>query len=340
MLLSLVAIVCGFALLVWGADRFVTGAAALARNFGVPPIVIGLTIVGFGTSAPEILVSAMAAAQGNPGLAIGNALGSNITNIGLILGVTALVAPLTVSSATLRREYPMLLTVCLVTVLLMLDGALDRLDGVILLTGLLAMLYGMARIALSSRASDPMEQEYDAEIPEQMKTSIAVFWFLAGLTLLLVSSRMLVWGAVNIANAFGVSDLVIGLTIVALGTSLPELAASVISALKKEHDIAIGNVIGSNMYNLLVVLAMPGLIAPGSFVPAALTRDLPVMIGLTLAMFLMSYGFRGQGRINRLEASLLLVAFIGYQGFLFYDSQQTANTEPVTAHPTILQGTA
>ncbi len=340
MLLSLVAIICGFALLVWGADRFVTGAAALARNVGVPPIVIGLTIVGFGTSAPEILVSAMAATQGNSGLAIGNALGSNITNIGLILGVTALVAPLTVSSATLRREYPMLLAVCLVAMLLMLDGNLGRLDGAILLTGLLAMLYGMARIALSSRGSDPMEQEYNAEIPEQMKTSAAVFWFIAGLALLLVSSRMLVWGAVNIATAFGVNDLVIGLTIVALGTSLPELAASVISALKKEHDIAIGNVLGSNMYNLLVVLAMPGLIAPGNFVPDALTRDLPVMIGLTLALFLMSYGFGGQGRINRFEASLLLATFIGYQGFLFYDSQQLPKTEPVTAHLNIQQGAA
>ena len=340
MLLSLVAIVCGFALLVWGADRFVTGAAALARNFGVSPMLIGLTIVGFGTSAPEILVSGMAAAQGNPGLAIGNALGSNIANIGLILSITALVAPLTVQSASLRREYPMLLAVCLVTVLLMLDGALDRLDGGILLAGLVVLLYGMARIAMTSRASDPMEREFDAEIPEQMKTSMAIFWFLAGLILLLVSSRMLVWGSINIATAFGVSDLMIGLTIVALGTSLPELAAGVASAIKKEHDIAIGNIIGSNMYNLLAVLAMPGLIAPGSFVPEALTRDLPVMIGLTLAMFLMSYGFGGQGRINRFEASLLLAAFIGYQGFLFYDSQQTAKTEPVTAHSTILQGAA
>jgi cation:H+ antiporter len=340
MLLSLVAIICGFALLVWGADRFVAGAAALARNFGVSPMLIGLTIVGFGTSAPEILVSSMAAAQGNPGLAIGNALGSNIANIGLILGVTALVAPLTVNSATLRREYPMLLAVTLLTILLMLDGTLGRIDGVILLVGLVVLLFGMARIAMTSRGSDPMKQEYDAEIPEEMKTSAAIFWFLAGLILLLVSSRMLVWGSVNIATAFGVSDLVIGLTIVALGTSLPELAAGIASAIKKEHDIAIGNIIGSNMYNLLAVLAMPGLIAPGAFTAEALTRDLPVMVGLTIAMFLMSYGFGGQGRINRFEASLLLAAFIGYQGFLFYDSQQAPDSEPVTVHPTILQEAA
>ncbi len=333
MLYSLVAIICGFALLVWGADRFVTGAAALARNFGVSPMLIGLTIVGFGTSAPEILVSAMAAAQDNPGLAIGNAIGSNIANIGLILSITALVAPLTVHSVSLRREYPVLLAVCLVAILLMLDGELGRLDGVMLLAGLLVLLYGMTRIALSSRRSDPMEREFEAEIPQEMKTSAAIFWFLAGLALLLVSSRMLVWGAVNIATAFGVSDLVIGLTIVALGTSLPELAAGIASALKKEHDIAIGNIIGSNMYNLLAVLAMPGLIAPGAFAPEVLSRDLPMMTGLTIAMFLMSYGFNGRGRINRLEASLLLAAFIGYQGFLFYDAKGPADAQPVTAHP-------
>lgn len=318
MLLNLAAILSGFALLIWGADRFINGAAAIARNLGLSPMLIGLTIVGFGTSAPEILVSTMAALQDNAGLAIGNALGSNIANIGLILGITALVIPLSVNSDTLRREYPILMAISLVTLLLMLDGELGRLDGTILLAGLILVIYGMVRIAKRGRAKgDPMVAEYAAEIPEALNTRIALFWFLGGLTVLLIGSRILVWGAVNVATAFGVSDLVIGLTVVALGTSLPELAASITSAIKKEHDIAIGNIIGSNMYNLLAVLSVPGLIAPGVFAPEALNRDLPIMIGLTLAIFVMGFGFGGPGRINRFEGLILFLCFIGYQGWLF-----------------------
>lgn len=334
MLLDITAILVGFTLLVWGADRFVTGASAFARNLGVSPMLIGLTIVGLGTSAPEILVSAMASFQGNPGLAIGNSLGSNIANIGLILGITALVAPLSVHSDTLKREYPMLMAVCLITLLLMLDGALSRIDGGILLIGLIVIIYGMVRIAVKSRTIDPLESEFEAEIPETMPTRKALSNLFVGLIILLVSSKILTWGAVNIATTFGISDLVIGLTIVALGTSLPELAASIISALKNEHDIAIGNIIGSNMYNLLAVLAVPGLIAPGSFDPLALTRDMPVMIALTLAMYVMAYGFRGPGRINRFEGTLLLLAFIGYQTALFWNGQDTTTPEP-TARYTI-----
>lgn len=322
MLLNIAAIIFGFAILVWGSDRFIAGAAAIARNLGVSPLLIGLTIVGLGTSAPEVLVSAMASLQGNTGLAIGNALGSNIANIALILGITALVAPLTVQSNILKREYPMLLAVCLLAMLLMLDGSLDRLDGIILILALLLVLYGMVRIGIGSRKSDPMKIDFDAEIPEEMSTKAATVWFLLGLALLLISSRMLVWGAVNIAHEFGVSDLIVGLTIVALGTSLPELAAGITSALKKEHDIAIGNIIGSNMYNLLAVLPMPGLIAPGNFSPEIMSRDMPVMIGLTLLMFIMSYGFRRNGRINRLEGVLLFSAFIAYQGMLFLGVQE------------------
>ncbi len=322
MLLNIAAVIFGFAILVWGSDRFIAGAAAIARNMGVSPLLIGLTIVGFGTSAPEVLVSAMASLQGNPGLAIGNALGSNIANIALILGITALVSPLTVKSNTLKREYPMLLAVSLLALLLMLDGSLDRMDGIILVAALLLVLFGMISIGISSRSSDPMNVDYDAEIPEDMPSGRAVVWFILGLALLLLSSRMLIWGAVNIAQTFGVSDLIIGLTIIALGTSLPELAAGVTSALKNEHDIAIGNIIGSNMYNLLAVLPMPGLIVPGSFSPEIMTRDMPVMIGLTLLMFMMSYGFRRNGRINRFEGLLLFFAFIGYQGMLFLGIQK------------------
>jgi len=323
MLLNVAAIVVGFALLVWGADRFVLGAASIARNLGLSPMLIGLTIVGLGTSAPEILVSTMASVQGNPGLAIGNALGSNIANIGLILGVTALIVPLTVCSDALRREYPILLAICMLVLVLMLDGELGRIDGAILMLSLVLVIYGLARIALRSRTEkDPMETEFEAEMPEAISTKAAVIWFVVGLCVLLFSSRLLVWGAVNIAVSFGISDLIIGLTIVALGTSLPELAASITSALKNEHDIAIGNVIGSNIYNLLAVLSVPGVIMPGVFTPEVLSRDLPVMIGLTLAIFIMGYGFGGNGRINRFEGLLLVLCFVGYQAFLFIETNE------------------
>jgi len=330
MLLNVVAIIVGFALLVWGADRFVMGAATIARNLGLSPMLIGLTIVGLGTSAPEILVSATASLQGNPGLAIGNALGSNIANIGLILGVTALIVPLTVCSDALRREYPILLAICMLVLVLMLDGALGRLDGAILMASLVLVVFGLARIALRDRADkDPMAAEYEAEIPEALSTKAAVIWFVVGLGLLLLSSRILVWGAVNIAVSFGISDLVIGLTIVALGTSLPELAASITSALRNQHDIAIGNVIGSNMYNLLAVLSVPGVIMPGVFAPEVLSRDLPVMIGLTLAIFIMGYGFGGNGRINRFEGLILVLCFVAYQAFLFIEVDEPAEQTAV-----------
>ena len=317
MLLNILAILAGLVVLVWSADRFISGAAALANNLGVSPLVIGLTIVGFGTSAPEILVSSIAAIDGNPGLAIGNALGSNIANIGLILGITALVVPLTVHSRVLKREYPLLLGISLISLVLMLDGDLGRTDGAILLTLLAATLYWMARSAKTA-AADPISTEFDAEIPHDIPTPKAVLLLVTGLLALLVSSRALVWGAANIASALGVSDVVIGLTIVAIGTSLPELAASITSAVKGEHDIAIGNVIGSNLYNTLAVLSLPGLIAPGPFLSEVLTRDLPIMLGLTVALFFMGYGFGNHGRINRLEGFILLSVFVGYQSLLFF----------------------
>lgn len=321
MLVDILAIIAGFALLVWGADNFVNGAAALARNLGVSPLLIGLTIVGFGTSAPEILVSLMASAQGNPGLAIGNALGSNIANIALILGATALIAPLTVHSDTLHREYPVMLIVTLGAGLLMLDQTLDQRDGVILLAGLVLALSWIVRLGLQRKPDDPMLQEIEDELPPAMPTGKAILWFTIGLLVLLGSSRLLVWGAVNVATALGVSDLVIGLTIVAIGTSLPELAASIASALKNEHDLAIGNIIGSNIYNLLAVLCIPGLLAPGEFAIEVILRDLPIMIGLTLALFFMGYSFnKTTGHISRLEGSVLLLAFLTYQGWLFIDA--------------------
>jgi cation:H+ antiporter len=313
------AIVAGFALLTWSADRFVAGASALAYNLSVSPLVIGLTIVSLGTSAPEILVSAVASLQGNGGLAIGNALGSNIANIALILGITALVVPLGVHSRIVRRELPVLIGVMLLVLLLLLDGTLGRLDGVILLSGMVLMLIWMARVGIREKSShDPVSDEFADEVPTDMSMRTAGLWTVVGALSLLASSKILVWGAVSVAHSLGVSDLVIGLTIVALGTSLPELAACIMSALKNEPDIAIGNIVGSNIFNLLAVLALPGLISPIAVADEVLMRDYPVMACLTLAFLVMAYGFRGPGRISRIEGALLVLAFVGYQTLLYF----------------------
>jgi len=319
MLMELLAIAGGFVLLTWSAERFVVGASALAFNLNVSPLIIGLTIVSLGTSAPEILVSAVASLQGNAGLAIGNAIGSNIFNVALILGITALITPLNVHSSIVRREMPVLIGVMLLALLLLFDGTLGRIDGLMLVTGMPLMLLWMTRIGMKEKsAHDPMSEEFADEVPTGMSMAMAGVWTLVGALCLLASSKILVWGAVSIAQAMGISDLVIGLTIVALGTSLPELAASVMSALKGEHDIAIGNVIGSNIFNLLAVLGLPGLLNPGPVDAVVLTRDYPVMVCLTLALLVMAYGFRGPGRINRFEGALLITAFAAYQTLLYF----------------------
>ncbi|HEY9149867.1 MAG TPA: calcium/sodium antiporter, partial [Gammaproteobacteria bacterium] len=275
-------------------------------------------------SAPEILVSIVAALQGNPGLAVGNALGSNITNVALILGLTAVIAPLQVNSQILRREFPILLTIMLVALLLLWDNHLGLMDGVILVGGMFVLAAGVVWLGLRSQQTEPMIGEFDAEIPRDLSTGKALLWTLLGLVVLMVSSRMLVWGSVEIAHALGVSDLVIGLTIVAIGTSLPELAASVMSALKGEHDIAIGNVIGSNMFNLLAVLGLPGLIHPAAIEPAVVTRDFPVMIGLTLVLLVLAYGVGGRGHIKRFEGAFLLACYGGYLALLYFTTLATA----------------
>lgn len=318
MLLAIVAVIGGFIVLVWGADRFVEGAAATAANLGISPLLIGLVIVGFGTSAPELLVSATAAWQGNPGIAVGNAIGSNIANIALILGITAVVTPLAVQSRIVRREIPVLLLATAGVYLLLRDDLLERLDGIVMLLALLALMAWMAQVALRQRDGDALQAEFEQEIGADMSLGRALLWTFVGLVALLLSSRLLVWGAVVLAQRLGISDLVIGLTVVAVGTSLPELAAALASARKGEHDIAIGNVIGSNLFNLLAVLGIPALIAPGTIPEGAIGRDYPVMTALTVAMLLMAYGFGGRpGRINRVEGAILLAAFILYQAFLY-----------------------
>lgn len=317
MYLAFAAVIAGLALLVWSADRFVEGSAATARHFGVPPLLIGMVIVGFGTSAPEMVVSALAALQGSPGIALGNAYGSNITNIALILGVTALIAPIAVHSQVLRKELPILMALTALAAWQLRDGAISRVDAWVLLA-VFALLMGWSiwqglRQGDDAMAGDVQKQE---EAAEAMPLRRAVFWMVAGLVLLVVSSRLLVWGAVEIAHSFGVSDVIIGLTIVAVGTSLPELASSVVAARKGEHDIALGNVIGSNMFNLLAVVGIAGAIAPMAVGPEVLHRDVAVMAALTLALFAMGIGIRGPGRINRIEGALLLACYVGYIAYL------------------------
>lgn len=314
MWIDVLAIVTGLTILVWSADIFVSGTASIAKNYGVSSLLIGLTIVGLGTSAPEILVSFFSSSQGNPGLAVGNALGSNITNIGLILGFTALVAPIAVHSDLLKRELPILLfTGGACYLLVFVDYTHGRLDGFFMVFGLMLFLWWLIRNALSAKKSDPFSQEVEEEIPETLPVIKAWCYFFIGMIGLLGSSKLLVWGAVSIAEYFGVSDLVIGLTIVALGTSLPELAASLASVMKKEDDLAIGNIIGSNMYNLLAVYSLPGLIAPGVVEPQVVERDFPVMMLFTIMLFFLGYGIRKSGDISRWEGALLLAGYGGYQ---------------------------
>nr|VFK65698.1 MAG: cation:H+ antiporter [Candidatus Kentron sp. TUN] len=250
MLYYLIAIVSGFGLLVWGSGWLVVGASTVAGKLGVSPFIIGLTIVGIGTSAPEIMVSAVAAWQGNPNVSIGNAIGSNIANIGLVVGLTALIIPLMVDSATLRTEFRLMLAVLFLACALLADGRLSRMDGIILIGGFGLLLGWMIYMGLTAHRTDPMGEEFDETIPSEFTTMSALFRLLIGLVVLIFGSRIVVWGAVNVAQSLGVSDLVIGLTIVAVGTSLPELSASIMGAYKKEPDIAIGNIIGSNMFNL------------------------------------------------------------------------------------------
>ncbi|MDX2315973.1 MAG: calcium/sodium antiporter [Gammaproteobacteria bacterium] len=311
------AVVLGLALLVWGSDRFVFGASATARNFGVPPLLIGLTIVGAGTSAPEVMVAVTAALSGNPGVVIGNALGSNIANIGLVLGVTALIRAVMVRSKVFHVEFPIMFAVMGLAWFLLGDGVLDQGDGVILGLAFILLLSSMVIIAARVRRSDPLRKEFTEGIPADVNTARALLWLVVGLVALLLGSKAIVWGAVSIARSFEVSDLLIGLTVVAVGTSLPELAASIASVLKNEPDIAVGNVIGSNMFNLLPVLALPGLIAPTIVPPEALQRDFPVMLTLSVALVVMAWGFRGVGRIARWEGGVLVLAFLGYQGLLY-----------------------
>jgi|TARA_R100000005_G_scaffold96599_1_gene84971 cation:H+ antiporter len=320
-MMALGAVLIGLVLLVWSADRFVSGAAATAWHFNVPPLLIGMVIIGFGTSAPEMVVSAIASSQGNPGLALGNAYGSNITNIALIIGVTAVLSPLAVHSQILRKELPILLAVTALAAWQVVDGVITHLEAFLLL-GLFVLLMGWSIQQGLRGDRDTLATEVSAEHASTLHMPLgrALFWLLAGLLLLVAASRLLVWGAVLIAEGLGVSDLVIGLTIVAVGTSLPELASSVIAARKGESDIALGNVIGSNLFNTLAVVGIAGGIAEIDVPPEVLGRDVLSMGALALLLCVMGYRRRGPGRINRPEGALLILCFAGYTGWVLVTS--------------------
>ncbi len=320
MLIDSIEVVGGLVLLIWGADRFVLGAGAGARNLGVAPLLIGLTIVAFATSAPEILVSMIAASRGEPLLAFGNAIGSNIVNIGLVLGLVATIKPIELRSATLRREMPALLAVTLLTVSLFLDTYMSRVDGVVMLIGLVIVMIWLTRLGMRSAANDPMVAEFEAEIPGELSMGLAIFWFIIGLGTLLLGAELLVDGAINVAVAIGVSDVVIGVTLVALGTSLPELAVSMVSAVKEEHGLAIGNIVGSNIFNMLAVIGVAAAIDPTGVDQSVLSLHIFVMVAFTLVLFAMTYDYDGKSKLSRIEGISLFAAFVAYQGYVIHTS--------------------
>lgn len=322
MALAWLAIILGLAVLIWSADRFVEGASGTASYAGMPPLLIGMVVVGFGTSAPEMVISALAASEGNPGIALGNAYGSNITNIALILGITAVLSPIAMRSSALRLELPLLTLATLVAGWQLWDGELSRLDGVILLV-LFFLIMGYSIHQAMKGKADPLGGDIEVEIlTHRMTLGRSLFWLVTGLILLVVSSRALVWGAVEIAQAMGVSDLIIGLTIIAIGTSLPELASSIAAVRKGEHDLAFGNILGSNLFNTLAVVGIAATISPLAVEKAVLWRDWTLMMALTLGLFVMAWGFRilGPGRITRPEGGLMILIYLAYLGWLVQSS--------------------
>lgn len=316
MVIYVISLVVGLILLVWSADRFVESASQLARIYGVSPMMIGMVIIGFGTSAPEIFVSILSSIKGNPGLALGNAYGSNITNISLIIGLTALLLPIQVESKVLRTELPILLGVTLVSMVLLLDYEVSRLDALVLALLFVALFYWTIRQGLRNKR-DQLAQEVKAEFPLTPLSPKKVWmWQSIGLVLLISSSYALVYGAVGIATWLGVGEVIIGLTVVAIGTSLPELASCISAAKKGESDMVLGNVLGSNLFNTLAVVSISGLVQPFAFAESIFLRDVSVMALLTVLLFAFGFGFTRQGRINRLEGAIFLACYVGYTAYL------------------------
>jgi len=322
MVIQVLILFIALVILVWSADKFVLGASSLARNMGISPMIIGLTIVAMGSSAPEMMVAASASLQGNPDTAIGNAIGSNIINIALVLGLTVMIKPMVISSSIIKQELPLVLLLTFLTYWMLSDNIFTFWEGGILLVGFFTFIATLLIKALKQKKNhspdDPMVIEAEHELPEVTGSLKSVFWLIVGIVLLILSAHYLVESAVFIAKAFGISDLVIGLTVIAIGTSLPELAASIASVMKQEDDLALGNIIGSNIFNILAVLPFAGLIAPGPVDPEAITRDIPMMIAITLLLFVLCFSRQlGYFRITRFKGSLLVLSFVGYQILLF-----------------------
>ncbi|UAA38473.1 calcium/sodium antiporter [Paraneptunicella aestuarii] len=312
MLVEIVVFILGLIALSWGADRFVYGASALAKNIGISPMVIGMTIVAMGSSAPEIMVAATASYSGSPDTAVGNAIGSNITNIMLVLALTAMLKPIMVRSGTIKRELPLLMIVSLIASLFLADYIFKFWEGAVLMVLFFFVIGGLTWLSIRADKRDPLGSEVDEELPVNVGTGLAITWVVVGLFILPISASYMVDSAVVIARHFGMSDLVIGLTIIAIGTSLPELAASIAGVLKNEDDLAMGNIIGSNIFNILAVLAMPALIAPGAIDPGAIDRDMYVMLGATMLLVAFSFNIGGNRSINRWQGGLLLAGFVAY----------------------------
>ena len=312
---SIIYLVSGFILLIWSADELTNNGAKIANIFKISPLIIGLLIFGFGTSAPEMLVSGLAAYEGHPELSIGNAFGSNIFNIALVLGITAIILPIKVKQDILKKEWLYLMASTLVAGILILDGYLSFADGLILL-GLLAVFLIYTFVA--SKKGDHQEFDNLAIEVKQGQTKKVWLMLIISFVILLLSAKLVVWGGSELAASFGVSDLLIGLTVVALGTSLPELAVSISSALKKQHEMVVGNVIGSNLFNTVGVLAIPSLILPFDVPVDVINRDYPFMVALTALLFIVSYRFKKEGVIRRLEGVLLLVVLAVYLYLLLW----------------------
>jgi cation:H+ antiporter len=311
---AFIVLLASFCLLAWAANNTVSGAATLAKKLGLSSRLIGLTIIALGTSIPEMIISAVAAIHGNPNIAIGNAIGSNIANVGMVLGITAIIVPLKVQSTTLRKELPLLFIAMLLIGSFLLSGKLSRGDGVLLLIGAVLVVLWLIQEGRKKKKflkKDVLELEYRQEIEIKISNKKAVSQVIFGLILLPISSNLIVESAVHIAHYFNISNLIIGLTILALGTSLPELATSLACARKKEYDIIIGNVIGSNIFNLLAVIGLPALICQ-IHVPKHIIFDFAMMFAITTLLFFFAFGRKNKKVLTKFKGSILLAVYVGY----------------------------
>ena len=326
MWLAVIAVLIGLGILVWSADVFIDGAVTLAKRLNVPSFLIGVVILGLGTSAPEMVVSVLAAMEGSPELALGNAYGSNIINIALVLGATVLISPIIIHKGIIKRDLPILIAITALAAWQLSDGTLSLMDGIVLLIGLVAVL-GI-QIVLSLREGPQDTHEADKEIangdapaedyePDEKSLARGLGSLFIGLLMLVISSRAIVWGAVELATLWGLSELIIGLTIVAIGTSLPELVASLAAARHGEHDMALGNIIGSNIFNTVGVVGLAAIIAPISVNPVILSRDVMAMGSVTLLLVaLCVFAFIRRRKFGRGSGAMLMAFFVGYTGWL------------------------